>query len=126
MDGITLFEASIFYSLLLCPLLSILLLLFWEIKNRKNNNKTQSPVTLLIFILQMVYYVLFFILIGAEYHLAMILLCILPILSIIQLYPWTFGKKTTSNGRIIILIVFIIQVILTFSNIVLSLMTINN
>ena len=41
MDGISFLEASILYSVLLFPLLTIILLLFWASANMKNTAKTQ-------------------------------------------------------------------------------------
>lgn len=169
MDGISLLEASILYSVLLLPLLSMVLLFAWTSANMKNTAKAQLlgivivlvlgflvinspmiiiieataiilfvvwifayrvfflkgqlPVILLFFALQVAYYILFFVFIGLEYNLAITLLCIIPILSIILLYPWTFGTKNTSKGRVLIITVFIVQVIYASLNIVLSLTT---
>ncbi len=169
MDGISLLEASILYSVLLLPLLSMVLLFAWTSANMKNTAKAQLlgivivlvlgflvinspmiiiieataiilfvvwifayrffflkgqlPVILLFFALQVAYSILFFVFIGLEYNLAITLLCIIPILSIILLYPWTFGTKNTSKGRVLIITVFIVQVIYASLNIVLSLTT---
>ena len=166
MDGISFLEASILYSVLLFPLLTIILLLFWASANMKNTAKAQlfsiviliaagflainSPifliidatalillvvwifayidfflkgrlsVILLIFALQVAYYILFFVFIGLEYNLAITLLCISPILSMLLLYPWAFGNKSTAKGRVLIILVFIIQVIHVIFNIVLG------
>ena len=169
MDGISLLEASVFYSVLVSPLLTIVLLLFWTSSNINNTAKIQLlgifilfyvgiflnssmfliigttaaiillvvwilayknyflkgqlRVTLLIFVIQVAYYILFFELIGLENNLAILLLCIIPILSMLQLYPWTFGNKKTSKGRVFIIFVFVVQVIFLVLNIVLSLIT---
>ena len=166
LDGISFLEASILYAVLLFPLLTILLLLFWASANMKNTAKAQlfgiviliaagflainSPiffiieatalillvvwiftyrdfllkgqlsVILLIFALQVAYYILFFVFIGLEYNLAITLLCISPILSMLLLYPWAFGNKSTAKGRVLIILVFIIQVIHVIFNIVLG------
>ncbi len=166
MDGISFLEASILYAVLLFPLLTIILLLFWASANMKNTAKAQLfsiviliaagflainspifliieatalillvvwifayrdfflkgqlPVILLIFALQVAYYILFFVFIGLEYNLAITLLCISPILSMLLLYPWAFGNKSTAKGRVLIILVFIIQVIHVIFNIVLG------
>lgn len=170
MDGISLLDASLIYSLLFSPLLTMVLVLFWTSANMKNTAKTQllgivillilgflainSPIILvaeaiaiillvvwifayrdlflkgqftiilLFFALQVAYYILFFVFMGLQYNLAITLisLCIIPILSMILLYPWTFGNKKTSKGRELIIIVFIVQVIFIILSIVLSLM----
>ena len=157
MDGISLLEAIAFYSLLLSPLLSMILLLFWTSVNMKNTAKAQlagivilsalgfaasnSPLFLLIetaalilsgvwifayrgcflkgqltvilsaFALQAAYSALLFTFIGSAYSLAVPLLCISPILTMILLYPWTFGNKRTSGGWVFLLIVFFVQVV---------------
>ena len=167
MDGISLLEASMLYSVLFLPILSMILLFAWTSANMKTTAKAQlfgivilialgflainSPiiliieaaaiillvvwvfayrdfflkgqlsVILLIFALQVAYYILFFVLMGLENNLAITLLCLIPILSIIFLYPWTFGNKKTSKGRVLIIIVFIVQVIYVILNILLSL-----
>ena len=172
MDGISLLDASVIYSLLFSPPLTITLLLFWASVDMKNTAKAQllgivilfvlgflainSPIILIIeatsillffvwiytyknflrkeqlsvfshiFALQSSYYILFFLIINLEYRLAIILLCIIPILSMILLYPWTFGSKSTSNGRVFIIIVFIVQVIFTILNIALSFIASSN
>ena len=172
MDGISLLEASILYTLLFCPLLSMVLLFFWTSANMKKTAKVQLlglvfllaigfltinssislvilaitivlfvvwmfvyrdfflkgqlPVIFFIFGLHVLYYILFFVFIGLQNDLAITLLTIIPILSMILLYPWTFGKKKTSNGRVFIMIALIIQVIYAILNITLSLMTIFN
>lgn len=134
MDGISLLDVSLIYSLLLAPFLTMVLLLFWMSANIKNTAKAQLYGTysdfflkgqlsfiLIIFALQVAYYTLFFILLSLEYNLAITLLCIIPILSMILVYPWTFGSKNTSKGRVFIIIVFIVQVIFAILNILLSL-----
>ena len=167
MDGITFLEASLIYSLLFSPLLTMVLLLFWASANLKNTAKAQllgivvllvlgffainSPLILiieataiillvvwifaykdfflkgqlsvisLIIALQVIYCILFFVLVGVEFTLAITLLCIIPVLSMILLYPWTFGSKNTSNGKVFIIIVFIVQLIFAILNIVVSL-----
>ena len=159
MDNISLLDASLIYSLLFSPLLSMILVLFWTSANMKNTAraqllgivilsvlgflaiaiillvvwifayrkfflKGQFTVTLLFLVLQVAYYMLFFVTMGSENNLAitLLLLCIIPILSMILLYPWTFGNKKTSKGRELIIIVFIVQVIFIILSIVLSLM----
>ena len=171
MDGISLLEASIFYSLLFSPIITIVLLLFWTSANMKTTakaqllgiiilfalgllainspiiliveaaaiilftvwifayrdlfNKEQLPVTLTISALQVFSYILLFAFIGSEYNLEIILL-IIPILSIILIYPWTFGNKKTSKDSILIMLVFIVQVIYASLVIVLSLTATSN
>ena|GEM_PF-4792238 len=132
MDGISLLDVILFYSLILVPFLTMVLLLFWMSANIKNTakarlygtyhdffHKGQLSFILLIFALQVSYYTLFFILLSLEYTLAFTLLCIIPILSMILLYSWTFGSKNTSKGRIFIISVFIVQVVFAILNIVL-------
>jgi len=172
LDGITILEASILYSALISPLLSMVLLFFWMSANMKNTAKAQLlgivilltlgflainspiiliveaiaivllvvwifayrdffqkgqlPVILPIFALQIAYYILFFVLLSLEYILAITLLCIIPILSMILLYPWTFGNKKHSKGRVFIIIIFIVQIIFIISNITLPLMATSN
>lgn len=167
MDGITFLDASLIYSLLFSPLLTMVLLLFWTSANMKNTAKVQllgivillvlgffainSPliviieaaaiillvvwisvyrdffregqlsISLLIIALQVAYCILFFVVVGLESTLVITLLCIIPVLSMILLYPWTFGSKNTSNGKIFIIIAFNIQVIIVILNIVFSL-----
>ena len=168
MDGISLLDASVIYSLLFSPPLTITLLLFWASVDMKNTAKAQllgivilfvlgflainSPIILIIeatsillffvwiytyknflrkeqlsvfshiFALQSSYYILFFLIINLEYRLAIILLCIIPILSMILLYPWTFGSKKTAKGQVYIQSVFIIQTIFAILMIVISIM----
>ena len=171
MDGISLLEASVFYSLLFSPIITIVLLLFWMSANMKTTakaqllgiiilfalgflainspiiliveaaaiillviwvsayrdffNKEQLPVTLTISALQVFSYILFFAFIGSEYNIGIILL-IMPILSIILVYPWTFGNKKTSKDSILIMLVFIVQAIYAFLVIFLSLTAMSN
>ena len=133
MDGVSLLDVSLIFSLLFAPFLTMVLLVFWMSANIKNTAKTklygtysdlllkgQLSFILLIFALQVVYYTLFSILLSLEYNLAITLLCIIPILSMILLFPWTFGNKNTSKGHVFIIIVFIVQVIFAILNIVLS------
>ena len=170
MDGISLLDAILIYSLLFSPLLTMVLLLFWTSADMKNTAKAQLlgivillalgflainspiiliveataiilfmvwifayrdffpkgqlPVILLIFALQVTHYILFFVFMGLEYNLSitLLLLCILPILSMILVYPWTFGNKKISKGRVLIMIIFIVQAIYAILVIVLSLM----
>ena len=173
MDGISLLDATIIYSLLFSPLLTIVLLFFWTSANMKNKAKTQllgifillvvgflvinSPfiliiesVAIILFILwlmgnrasflneqlsiisiitvlQLVFYMLFFILLGLEFGPILSLLCIIPILSMFFLFPWTFGKKRTiSKGRVFIILVFIVQVYLFILSIVNSFVVTSN
>ena len=171
MDGISLLEASLIYSLLFAPILTLVLLLLWTSANMKTTAKAQllsiiilfalgflainSPIILIveaaaiillvvwifayrtffhkgqlplilpISALQVAYYILFFVFMGLEYNLGLILL-IIPILSMILLCPWTFGNKKTSNGRVLIMIIFIVQAIFATLVIVLTLMTTSN
>ena len=171
MDGISLLDASILYTLLFCPVLSMVFLFFWTSANMKKTAKVQLlglvillaislltinysislvilaiaivlfivwlfvyreffltgqlPVIFFIFGLHLVYYILFFVFIGLENNLGITFLSILPILSMILLYSWTFGKKKISQGRIFILTVFMIQVLFTILNVVLSLAIFN-
>lgn len=166
MDDISIFDASLFYSLLFSPLLTMILISFWMSANIKNTAKAQlfgivilvvlgffainSPFIVIIeataiflflawiytyrkfFIeerlsiflsivsLQIAYYSLFIFLLGLG-NLAITLLCIFPILSLILLYSWTFGRKKTSSGRVFIIMVFIVQAMLLILTIILSL-----
>lgn len=105
---------------------AIILLVVWTFAYRDFLLKEQLSVISLLFALQATYYILFFVLLRLEYNIALTLLCIIPILSIILLYPWTFGSKNTSNGRVFIIIVFIVQVIFAISNIAFSLIATSN
>ena len=171
MDGISLLDASILYTLLFCPVLSMVFLFFWTSANMKKTAKVQLlglvillaislltinysislvilaiaivlfivwlfvyreffltgqlPVIFFIFGLHLVYYILFFVFIGLENTLAITFLSIIPILSMTLIYSWTFGKKKISQGRIFILTVFMIQVLFTILNVVLSLAIFN-
>jgi hypothetical protein len=170
LDGISLLEASLIYSLLFSPILTMVLLLFWASVNMKTIakaqlfgiiilfalgflainspiiliveavaiillvvwifayrdffHKEQLPVILPISALQIAYYILFFVFMGLKYNL--ITLLIIPILSMILLYPWTFGNKKTSKGQVLIMIIFIVQGIYAILVIVLSLMAMSN
>ena len=173
MDGISLLDATIIYSLLFSPLLTMVLLFFWTSANMANNAKVQllgifillvlgflainSPFILIIesaaiilfilwlityrasflngqislistiFILQFVFYLLFFILLFFESGPIFSLLGIIPILSMIFLYPWAFGKKKTiSKGRVFIIFGFIVQVYLVILSIVNSFVVTSN
>ncbi len=167
MDDITFLDASVIYSLLFLPIITIILLFFWASANiktaagvqllgivilfilgllainspyivlieaiailllivwiyahRNNFLKGQVSFILTIFALQIVYYNLFLLLLGIQYTLVISLACIIPILSIYLLYPWTFGNKKTSQGRIFLMIAFIAQVIITVLIIMVSL-----
>lgn len=100
---------------------AIVLFVIWLSTYSRFFLKEQSSVTLRIFSLQIAHYVLFFVLLSFQYHLALTFMCIIPILSMIQLYSWAFGSKNTSNGRVFIIIVFVIQVILACLNIAIPL-----
>ena len=168
MDGITFLDASVIYSLLFSPIITIVLLFFWASANIKTaagfqllgifilftlglllviNSpyillieaiailllivwiyayrnffiKGQLPFILTIFVLQIVYYSLFLLLLGIQYTLVISLACIIPILSMYLLFPWTFGNKKASQGRIFLMIAFIAQVIITVLIIMVSL-----
>ena len=120
MDGITLWDAIHFYYLLFSPLLTTILLLFWIATNMKSNAKGKSIVFTII-VLQFAYSILFFTLLGLESNIAIALLCIIPLISIILLYPWTFGRKKTAKGRVFVILIFIVQVILVILTFILSL-----
>jgi hypothetical protein len=172
LDGLSLLDASLIYSLLFSPIVTMVLLLFWTSANMKNTAKAQllgifillvlgflainSPIILiieataiillvvwifaykdvflkgqlslilLILALQVAYYILFFVLLSLENGLAIALLCIIPILSMILLYPWIFGSKNTANRRIFIIIVFIVQVVFASLTIVFSFIATSN
>jgi len=100
---------------------AIILLVVWIFAYRDFFPKGQLSFISLIIALQVIYCILFFVLVGLKYTLAITLLCIIPVLSMILLYPWTFGSKNTSNGKVFIIIVFIVQVIFAILNIVVSL-----
>ena len=163
MDGISFLEATILYSVLFIPLLSILLSLLWTSAGMKNAAKAQlfgivilialgflainSPIILvieavafillvvwifiykdfflkgqllvisIIVLLQIVYYILFYLFLGTEFAL---LLFLIPLVSMILLFPWAFGNKK-SIGRVLIIITYIIQIIFIILMIVLSL-----
>ena len=104
---------------------AIILLTVWILTYRDFFNKEQLPITLTISALQVFSYILFFAFIESEYNLGIILL-IMPILSIILVYPWTFGNKKTSKDSKLIMLVFAVQVIYAFLVIVLSLTAMSN
>lgn len=155
MDGITILDALIIYSLLASPLLSIVLLFFWMSVNVKNTAKVQLlvivvlfvlgflginssimvivevaafillvawffayrgffskerlPVTIWVVVLQVIYYVLV-IAIVVWTNVGFIFACIISVLSMILLYPWAFGNKKESEGRVFILSIFVVQI----------------
>ena len=165
MDGITLYDTMLFYSLLFSPLLAMILISFWMSANSKNKAKVQllgivilvvlgffainSPFIIIIELtaiflflawiythreffleerlsvflsivsLQLAYYSLFIFLMSLG-NLAIALLCFFPILSLVLLYSWTFGRKKASRGRVYIIMVSIVQVILLILTIILS------
>ena len=169
MDGITILDASVVYSLLFLPILTIVLLFFWASANFKKaaifqllgivilftlgllaiNSpyimiieavailllivwiytyrnfflKGQLFFILTIFVLQIVYYNLFLLLLGIQYTLVISLACIIPILSMYLLYPWTFGHKKSGKGRIYLMIAFVVQGIITVLILLVSLGT---
>ncbi len=108
--------------ILIVEVAAIILLIVWIFSYRDFFHKGQLPVILPISVLQVAYYILFFIFIGLEYNLGILILIVIPILSMILLYPWTFGNKKTSNGQVYIMIIFIVQAIFAILVIVLSLM----
>lgn len=106
---------------------AIILLVVWIFSYRNFFFKGQLSFILLIIALQVAYYILFFVIIGLEnLAITLLLLCIIPILSMILLFPWTFGNDKPSKGRVFIIIVFIIQVISAILSIVLSLIAMSN
>ena len=117
-------DGDIISLILIVGSTAIILLIVWIFAYRNFFLKGQFTAILLFFALQIAYYMLFFVVMGSEYNLAitLLILCIIPILSMMLLYPWTFGHKKTSKGRVLIIIVFIVQVISAILSIVLSLM----
>jgi hypothetical protein len=111
--------------ILIVEVAAIILLVVWIFVYRGFFHKGQLPIILGISALQVVYYILFFLFIGLEYNPALILL-IIPILSVILLYPWTFGKKKTSIGHVFLMVIFFFQAIYAILVIVLSLMVMSN
>ena len=106
--------------ILIVEVAAIILLVVWIFAYRDFFHKGQLPVILPISALQVAYYILFFVFIRLEYILG--ILIVIPILSMILLYPWTFGNKKTSKGQVYIMIIFIVQAIFAILIIVLSLM----
>ena len=106
--------------ILIVEVAAIILLVVWIFAYRDFFHKGKLPVILPISALQIAYYILFFVFMGLKYNL--ITLLIIPILSMILLYPWTFGNKKTSKGQVLIMIIFIVQGIYAILVIVLSLM----
>ena len=102
---------------------AILLFVVWFYTYRNFFRKEQLTVFSHIFVLQFSYYLFFFVILILEYHLAIILLCLIPIYSMKLFYSWTFVSKYTSIGRVFIILVFIAQVIFTILNIMLYLIT---
>jgi len=121
LDGISLLDAIQFYYLLFSPFLTIIILLFWMAANMKRSAKGKLTLFSIISILQFAYSILFFALLDLESNLAIALLCIIPIISIILLYSWTFGRKKTLSGRVFLIMIFIVQVILLILTFILSL-----
>ena len=158
MDGISLLDAILLYSVLFLPIVTMILLFAWGAANMKNSSKVQLLVVILVFILglltinsiilpimivsmillfiwiyinrsgfvqgqllfifivfgfQLLFYFLGFSVIGLESTWAFIILLIAPIVTIVLLSPWTWGRKSTlAKGRLIVVIAFILQVIL--------------
>ena len=83
--------------ILVAEAIAIILLVVWIFAYRKLFLKGQFTVILLFLALQVGYYMLFFVTMGSENNLTLtlLLLCIFPILSLLLLYPWTFGQKKT-------------------------------
>ena len=107
--------------ILLIEVIAILLLVGWIYAYRNFFLKGQFSFILSISLLQIVYYNPFLILLSIEYTLLISLVCVIPIFSMSLLYPWTFGNKNTSKGRVFLIIAFIVQVIITILIIVVSL-----
>ena len=158
MDGISLLDAILLYSVLFLPILTMILLFAWGAANMKSSSKVQLLVIILVFILgilainsiilpimsvsmillfiwiylnrsgfvqgqllcifivfgfQLLFYFLGFSVIDLESTWAFTILLITPIVTIVLLFPWTFGRKNIlTKGRLIVVIVFILQVIL--------------
>ena len=106
---------------------AIILFILWLIANRKSFLNEQIPLISIIVVSQLVFYMLFFILLSLESGLILSLLGIIPILSMIFLYPWAFGKKRTiSKGQVFIILAFIVQVYLVILSIVISFVVTSN
>ena len=106
--------------------IAIVLLVVWIFAYRDFFLKGQLSAILFIVALQIFYYILLLIIISLENAIATVLLCVIPIISIVLLYPWTFGKKNTSKGQVFIIIVFIVQVIFVILNIMLTVISWSN
>lgn len=101
---------------------ALILLVIWIIAYGGFFPKERLPVFLCTFALQIAFYIFFttiLILLNLGSPLAF-LICVIPILSMILLYPWTFGNKKKSEGRVFIMIIFIVQIIFTILNILIS------
>ena len=100
---------------------AIVLLIAWLLAYRGFFSKEQVSVTISVFALQVTYYLLFLFMLKWT-DLAFVLACIIPILSIILLYPWTFGNKKNAKGLAFMIIIFIVQIIFMILNITVYLM----
>ena len=102
-------------------LIFIIALTLWIFVNRRFFIIKHLSVISMIFALQIAF---FFLIQWIGYGLSLILLCIVPILSMVLLYPWIFGSKEKSYGRVLAIIIFIVQLIFTILNVVLLILAI--
>lgn len=109
--------------ILIVEAVAIILLVVWIFNYRASFHQGQILVVLLVIVMHIIYAILFFALAGLENSLGIVALCIFPVLSMMLLYPWTFGDKKLPKGRVFILILLVVQMIFVILNIVLPLNT---
>ena len=103
---------------------AIILFIVWLFAYRAFFSKEQVSVLIWFVVLQTVYYILLISILALMTNLGFIFACIIPILSMRLLYPWTFGNKKESEGRALILSIFVVQIIFMILNITVYLMAI--
>lgn len=121
MDGISLYDAIVIYIILFVPLLTMFLLIGWTLLNRKNISKFKSLTMVIMFGMQIVYYLIIFLFLKLENNLGIALVTIIPICALTLLYSRVFGHRKKSYGRIIMVVVFFLQVLLAIATFSLSL-----
>lgn len=126
MDGISILDALLFYIVIFAPLLVMILLVGWTVINLKHIAKEQLPKITTVFGLQFVYYVLFFVFITVESNAILWVLCIMPIIAVLVLYPIVLGKQKLMNSRILLVAVFVVQAICLVSVVSVAIMSLFN
>lgn len=126
MDGISILDALLFYIVIFAPLLVMVLLVGWTVINLKHISKEQLPKITTVFGLQFVYYVLFFVFITLESNAILWVLCMIPIIAMLVLYPIVLGKQKLMNSRILLVAVFVVQAICMVSVIAVAIISLFN